>query len=442
MEGVGGEGRVGRQESMGRRRRTCTTAFAVLTVLLVCILLYTNLAPRSSSASQPDPTPPDPTPPPPPPPPTPLPVSFDTCSVGDVVHRRCCADGAAAEGGFLDQSTPARPVWHGADGCVVPPFHEQAAAACFANKSFVVLGDSLTRAIFLYEPNRIANMTDCGLYAKRMAKKGLRAAKKGQRWKGAGAPCSNLKFMRRYSSAYRRIAATHNDVRSPAGIHWFWAPSLNLRNHAVHPAGLGAETPVGGAVGDALQHADVVVVNGGMSDMGQTYCGPEEFYRGARAVLRTAKLKARPGAAFIALGLHQLKMERCAANPVCKQCNHPRKEDVFREAFKLAAACEAFPYVTTLAPTTAAGLNATSDGVHYGGPLSKVEMDFVLGSVCRVPAMQATAATECTAEAEEAALARWRAVEEAGVGCASLTQEESCGKGPRAGKEIVIPEET
>ena len=168
----------------------------------------------------------------------------------------------------------------------------------------------------------------------------------------------------------------------------------------------------------ALEGADVIIINGGMWDMGSQCCGAERFYEAVKRYLSLIVAHKKASAEVVVFGLRYIHRKRCPkVTEQCYTCNHPDKVRAFREALLLAASCMGVTAIDThmfseLLP------NNTRDGVHYGGEVHNMELDLIGNVVCG-PRM-AGAQVPCD---ENAMFTKWRTFPEAYYGCANKTEQ-------------------
>eukprot|EP01063_Lacrimia_lanifica_P010017 TRINITY_DN16817_c0_g1_i1.p1 TRINITY_DN16817_c0_g1~~TRINITY_DN16817_c0_g1_i1.p1 ORF type:complete len:790 (+),score=207.14 TRINITY_DN16817_c0_g1_i1:61-2430(+) len=187
------------------------------------------------------------------------------------------------------------------------------------------------------------------------------------------------------------------------------------------------------ANGVQVHAADVILLDAGANEMMWTFCGVEALYEGVKNTLLDLKRRAKADARVIVLPplwVHFDVQQYRDANYA--KCMSPAKAGVFREAVRLAASCAGVPLLdfapmTRQLPELTHGMR---DGLLYRPPFDYFFMDVLTSVVCGT--LRPEEPLPCAPDAEAAALARWKAVPEAQMGCshAKDREKQKCTRKP------------
>ncbi|KAJ9447399.1 hypothetical protein DIPPA_17555 [Diplonema papillatum] len=311
-------------------------------------------------------------------PPTAAPVAAGNTGAND--EPRLCKTWDALKTGKLAVSQ-GRAVWKSASHCVVRTTAEiPGSRACRLGKRFAFIGDSLTYSL-----------------AKKL-RFGTGFLENRTLFKLQGKACPI-----RLCGCYDQFIPPKDADRN-AAFNFYHCASEHNNGSLKHQWVL-----------DDIARADVVVYGGGMWDMGVHFMkGPESFFNTTLDRLTALRALVKPGAQLIVYKLHHIHEKVCAGHRKCKACNSARKAAAFREALEVAAACLGLRVLDTL-PMTRPALAATftHDGIHYT-PKFLLASDILANAVCGDSIDLLPLPTTCQ---PEAALARWKQIPEAHVGC-------------------------
>eukprot|EP01064_Diplonema_japonicum_P006863 TRINITY_DN1468_c1_g1_i1.p1 TRINITY_DN1468_c1_g1~~TRINITY_DN1468_c1_g1_i1.p1 ORF type:complete len:407 (+),score=53.34 TRINITY_DN1468_c1_g1_i1:56-1276(+) len=141
----------------------------------------------------------------------------------------------------------------------------------------------------------------------------------------------------------------------------------------------------------AVSESDIIVYGGGLWDMGLLQTHINTYLDELIVVLKTFKQLNKPFAMF---PVHHVNRTRCytpRGERLCYRCSDPVKVDAYREAGYIAAACAGVPVFEFTALTSYAfgnpvkGLSpfeVSSDGIHYGQKVVKMEADILVNWLC------------------------------------------------------------
>eukprot|EP01064_Diplonema_japonicum_P007285 TRINITY_DN1494_c0_g1_i1.p1 TRINITY_DN1494_c0_g1~~TRINITY_DN1494_c0_g1_i1.p1 ORF type:complete len:813 (+),score=134.31 TRINITY_DN1494_c0_g1_i1:1345-3783(+) len=164
--------------------------------------------------------------------------------------------------------------------------------------------------------------------------------------------------------------------------------------------------------------ANLTVYGAGAWDMG-THWMPINHY--LDEMIRTVGvLKAKAQKRLVVNPMHFTSRNGCSdTQELCYTCNSPQKAAAYREAVRMAAACNGVPVLDTYDMTQLLyrtfGRTSTGDGLHYYPYMSRMETDVLMNYVCRQD-FTLTVPEECD---PEGAKKRWATVPEI---------HEYCGK--------------
>ena len=282
-----------------------------------------------------------------------------------------------------------------ATGCAIKEFGLRGTAACVLEKYFVSFTDSLTRGIFRTRPSHNT---------------WLRYDKK-----------RSTHDIKRYHAKKRKFPEVKSGLYN--GLEWVRTNSFNYLNHELFPENHPAFKH------RHLERADVLLLNGGMWDMGMSFCGVRSFYIGAKKVIEHINSHKREDALFLVWPIHFVNIDRCPPSDLCYQCNSPEKASVFRKALRLAASCSNVSMIDTSPMTKQIPLHS-SDGAHYSEDYAILESDILMNIACRDPPMAPLPPDPCPPGEEERLLSLWEKMKDVRVGCRSLNQTGQCKIGP------------
>ena len=261
------------------------------------------------------------------------------------------------------------------DRCTLKTYSARQMSICIDSNRYLGLGDSLLRAV----------MAEIHVPDKKRIMEG--------NWYHGFLSSDSTKGMEFYGTA------SYNKHQSKGTSHFFKSDDIDK----------------------SLAAANIIVLNAGTWDMGQSFDGFWEFYVRVKARLQYIKKHKSENARVIIMSPHWLHLDRCVR--LCSACNSPEKTRVFREAVELAASCEGVEYYdpSQLIKIVSDTSKVSIDGIHYRREYADIESDLFFNAVCREPPLKAKVPIHCN---ETLAFKRWSAVPEASLGCHNMTVEQ------------------
>ena len=261
------------------------------------------------------------------------------------------------------------------DRCTLKTYSARQMSICIDSNRYLGLGDSLLRAV----------MAEIHVPDKKRIMEG--------NWYHGFLSSDSTKGMEFYGTS------SYNKHQSKGTSHFFKSDDIDK----------------------SLAAANIIVLNAGTWDMGQSFDGFWEFYVRVKVRLQYIKKHKSENARVIIMSPHWLHLDRCVR--LCSACNSPEKTRVFREAVELAASCEGVEYYdpSQLIKIVSDTSKVSIDGIHYRREYADIESDLFFNAVCREPPLKAKVPIHCN---ETLAFKRWSAVPEASLGCHNMTVEQ------------------
>ena len=131
------------------------------------------------------------------------------------------------------------------------------------------------------------------------------------------------------------------------------------------------------------KYTDVVLSNA-LWDMGITFRGLSTYTSAMLRNLKTLRdLLPSEHGKLVILGLHHVNTSLCTSN-ICRVCNNQVFQEYFRCAQQYSAICTpGVTFVNTFQFTkNSRAANSSPDGTHFDSIITKVQMQYVLHSLC------------------------------------------------------------